>query len=157
MTFLRRARHVLFDASRAGRASEIAAWANAVSAITLGAGAAALSWGKLPIHGAWIGGFVAVASFALLRLSLAHRTTVWIAAGFGTLTVATLGGALSWLFAHVIDLPALPSVAAVLGALVTAAVPAWGYAQLARNRREGMPDSLVDPVSLTSSDRSSYP
>ena len=157
--FVRRARHAVLDASRTGRASEIAAWANALSAIALGVGAAALTWGKLSLDGAWIGGLVFVVSFVVLRLSLAHRITVWIAGALGTLTVASIGGALAWLFAHVVDLPALPSVAAVLGALAAAAVPAWAYLQLARSREEGMPDSLVDPVSMptTLSDRSSYP
>ncbi|MDB4937669.1 MAG: hypothetical protein JWP87_4641, partial [Labilithrix sp.] len=51
------------------------------------------------MHAAWIGLAVGIVSFAGLRLSLAHRVTVWIAAAFGTLTIAALGGGLAWLFA----------------------------------------------------------
>ncbi len=143
---LRNVDHVVFDESREGRAAEIAAWANGVSALVVGAGVAALTWSALPVHAAWIGLTCGVLTFALLRLALTHKSSVWLGAAIGTLTVAALGGALAWLFAHVIERPWAPSFAAVLGALVAALPPAWSYAQLARRRANDVPDSLLDPV-----------
>jgi hypothetical protein len=135
---------VVFAASRHGRASEIVAWSNAAASVGLGAGAYMLgrSW---PIA---IGGFVI--AFVLLRVALAHRLTVWMAASFGTLAIAGAGGGLSWLFAHLIEEPSAPSIAAITGALVSATGPAWAYAKLAERRAQEVPDSLVDPVSPSS-------
>ena len=73
---------------------------------------------------------------------------MWIAAGFGTLTIAALGGALAWLFGHAVESPAAPSIAAVLGALFASLGPAWSYAHLARRRAEDVRDSLLAPVSV---------
>ena len=143
--------HAVFHASREGRAAEIAAWANAASSVAVGAGVAVVVWSQLallPASAAWIGLVAGVVAFVGLRLALAHRLTVWIAAGFGTLTLAALGGSLAWLFGHVVESPAAPSIAAVLGALVAALAPAWSYAHLARRRAEDVRDSLIAPVSV---------
>ena len=147
----RTAHHAVFHASRGGRAAEIAAWANAASSLAVAGGVVAVTWSQLalaPAHAAWIGLLAGVVAFVGLRLSLAHRFTVWIAAAFGTLTIAALGGALAWLFAHVVESPAAPSVAAVLGAVFAALGPAWSYAHLARRRAEADRDSLIAPVSV---------
>ncbi len=134
--------HLVFDASRAGRSSEIAAWSNAFASLAIGAGAFALAR-------SWPIGFGAfVLAFALLRASLAHRLTVWIAASLGTLAVGALGGGLTWLFAHVIDMPSAPSIAAVLGAIGSSLAPAWAYANLAQRRADDVRDSLIHPVSV---------
>lgn len=148
MRVFRTLRHAAFDVSRSGRAGEVAAWANAASAVVLGAGAGALAWDRLPVSGAWLGVAVFVLAFVGLRLSLTTRRTVWLAGALGTVTIAALGGSLAWLFAHVVDVPALPPIAAVLGAGLAAAGPAWAYAQLARRRETGIRDSLVDPISV---------
>ncbi|MDB4942759.1 MAG: hypothetical protein JWP97_2293 [Labilithrix sp.] len=148
MPLLRTLRHAVVDVSASGRPGEVAAWSNGASAAVLGAGAAALAWDRLAVSGAWVGVAVFVATFFALRLSLTRRGTLWIAAGFGTVTVGAMGGALAWLFAHVVDVPALPSVAAVLGAAVASLGPAWAYRELARRRATGHRDSLVDPVSV---------
>jgi hypothetical protein len=126
--------------SRAGRAAEIAGWSNGVAAVAAGAGVwlEARSWGLA--FGA------ALVAFVLLRLALAHRVTVWVAAIVGTLSVAAAGGALAWLFSHVSESPAAPPIAAALGALVAGALPGWAYATLARRRASDVPDSLVTPV-----------
>lgn len=138
----------MFDASRAGRSFEVAAWSNAAASLALGAGsyAGTRSW-QIALG-------TAVVAFVLLRGVLTHRLTVWIAASFGTLAVGAVGGGLAWLFAHVLDAPSAPSIAAVLGALLSATVPAWAYAELAQRRAQDIRDSLVDPVSVPRSSRS---
>jgi len=141
------AHHAIFDASRGGRASEIASWANAASALTAGASAAALLWSALGASALWAGFAALVLVFVGLRLSLAHRVTVWIAAAFGTFTIAALGGALAWLFGHVVEAPGAPSVAAVVGSVVAALAPAWSYTHIARLRSERVRDSLLSPLS----------
>jgi len=83
----------------------------------------------------------------VLRLALTHRLTVWFAATVGTLTVAAAAGAFAWLFAHVIEVAAAPSIAAIIGALLASLAPAWSYAQIARQRAGDVRDSLVEPVS----------
>lgn len=139
---LRFLHHLVFDASRAGRSSEVAAWSNGLAALGLGGGAYALTR-------SWPGAIgVVVLVFVLLRGALAHRHTVWIPACLGTLTVAAIGGGLAWLFGHVIEVPAAPSIAAVLGAFLSALAPAWAYATLAQRRTRAIRDSLIDPVSV---------
>jgi hypothetical protein len=142
---LRKLHHVIFATSRAGRPAEIAAWSNAAASLVVGIGTYVFmrSW-PLTI------GF-AVIAFVLLRGALTHRLTVWIAASFGTLAVGALGGGLAWLFAHVIDAPAVPSIAAVIVAVGSATVPAWAYANLADRRARNVRDSLIEPVSVPSS------
>jgi hypothetical protein len=147
-TFVRRLRHAVFDESRAGRAAEVAAWSNAASALAVAAGTGALLWSHVGVHAIWVGLGVSALTFAGLRLSLAHRLTVWIAAVIGTLTIASFGGSLAWLFAHVIETPSAPSIAGVLGADVAALLPAWAYSHLARRRANDVRDSLLDPVSV---------
>ena len=137
--------HALFHESRQGRAAEVASWSNAASAVAIAAGVTACAWSSLPVHSAWLGLLAGALTFIGLRLTLANRFTVWIAATVGTLTVAALGGGLAWLFAHVLESAAAPSIAAVAGALLAAALPAWSYAHVARRRAEGVRDSLVEP------------
>ena len=145
MRILRAVHHGIFHASREGRVAEIVGWSNAAVALAaavvtfLGTSSWALS------AAAFVG------LFALLRLALSHRVTVWIAAILGTVAVASAGGALAWVFAHVIESPAAPPAAAVLGALATGVLPGWAYAQLARLRADAVPDSLIEPVSARSS------
>jgi hypothetical protein len=135
----------MFHASREGRLAEIAAWSNAAAALALGG----LAFYELR---SWSIALVAmVLSFVLLRVALAHRLTVWIAASFGTLAVGAAGGTLAWVFAHVVEVPSLPSIAAVFGAIFAACPPAWSYARLAKHRADAIPDSLIEPVSVPSS------
>jgi hypothetical protein len=145
MRLLRTAHHLVFDASRQGRPFEIAAWSNAVASLGLGAGTYALTRSSSAAVGAF------VLAFVLLRMALAYPQTVCVAASLGTLSVGTVGGALSWLFAHVIEAPSAPSIAGVAGALLSAIAPAWAYANLAQRRAQDIPDSLVEPVSVPSS------
>ncbi|MBX3189885.1 MAG: hypothetical protein KF819_22860 [Labilithrix sp.] len=140
--------HAVFDESREGRAAEVAAWSNAASALALGAGATALAWSRSGSRALAIGAATFVVAFVLLRLLLAHRVSVWFAAALGTLTVSALGGGLAWVFAHVVEHPAAPSIGAAIGALLAAALPAWSYGTIARRRRDEIPDSLLEPVSL---------
>lgn len=143
----RAVRHAVFDESRGGRAAEIAAWSNGASAVAVAGALTAASWERLPVHGAWVGLMGGALALVLLRLALTHRATVWLAAAFGTLSVAMLGGGLAWLFGHVVELAAAPSIAAVAGALLAALAPAWSYAKIARRRAEDVRDSLLDPIS----------
>ena len=113
----------------------------------MAAGVTALAWDRLPFHSAWLGLAAGALTMVVLRLALAHRFTVWIAASIGTLTIGALGGFLVWLFAHVIEAPAAPSIGAVVGAILAALAPAWSYAHLARQRAGNVRDSLVDPIS----------
>lgn len=114
----------------------------------LGAGAVYLAWSWLGADALWLGAGAAAFAFTLLRVSLVNRVSVWIAAALGTLTVGALGGSLAWVFAHVIETPWAPALAAIVGAIVAAAPPAWSYARLARRRQEDVPDSLIEPVSV---------
>jgi hypothetical protein len=141
-------RHAIFDESRQGRAAEIAGWSNAASAFVLALGLGVLTWSRIGVHAVWVGLVAGGITLALLRLALTHRTTVWIASALGTLTLAAMGGSTAWLFAHVLEIPSAPSIAAVLGAVLAALAPAWSYAQLARRRAEHMRDSLIDPISV---------
>jgi len=139
---LRAIHHAAFHASRDGRTAEIAAWSNAAAA--LGVGALAFYTTR-----SWVLALIAAPlAFVLLRVALAHRVTVWLAASFGTLAVAAAGGTLCWPFAHVTDSASLPSIAAVFGGILSACAPAWSYAKLARHRADNVPDSLVEPVSI---------
>lgn len=144
-------RHVVFDESREGRAAEIAAWSNGLSSLLVGGAVTAFGWSKLPVHSAWFGLAAAALTLLLLRLALTHRYTVWVAALVGTLTIAALGGAVAWLFGHVIEAPAASWVAAVVGALAASLAPAWSYRHLARRRAHDVRDSLMSPVSAPSS------
>lgn len=144
---LRTVRHAIFDESRGGRAAEIAAWSNGASALGVAAVVTVLGWERLPIHAAWVGLVAGVLTLVGLRLALAHRFTVWLAAVVGTLTVAAIGGGLAWLFGHVLEIASAPPLAALGGALLAALAPAWSYANIARRRAENVRDSLVEPLS----------
>lgn len=141
----------MLDESREGRAAEIVAWSNGLSAVAVAAVVTVSGWSRFFVHSAWIGLAAGALVLLLLRLALTHRSTVWVAATVGTLTIAALGGSLAWLFGHVIKVSAAPSVAAVAGALASALAPAWSYAHFARRRASNVRDSLVDPVSVPSS------
>ncbi len=142
---MRAVHHAIWSESREGRAAEIVAWSNAAAALGVGAQAFVL--------GASVGVAVAVAvlAFLLLRLALVHRVTVWIAAAFGTVAVAGAAGGLAWLFAHVVENPAAPPIAAAAAGVLTALVPTRAYVQLARRRANDVRDSLIEPVSARSS------
>jgi hypothetical protein len=148
---VRAADHVVFDASRVGRAGEIAAWSNGASALAVALGTTALLWSRFATNAAWLGLVAGAVTLLVLRLALAHRYTVWISAAFGTLTIASLGAGVAWLFGHVVEATEAPSVAAVLGALLAALGPAWAYAQLAKRRANADRDSFIDPISVPSS------
>lgn len=148
----RAADHIVFDASREGRAAEIAAWSNAASAFAVALGTAALLWERFSSNAVWGALVAGVVTVLVLRLALTHRYTVWLAAAAGTLTIASLGAAVGWLFGHVVESPAAPSIAAVLVALLGAVAPAWAYSQLAKRRATDR-DSLIDPVSVVPSSR----
>jgi hypothetical protein len=137
--------NAVFHASRQGRCAEVTAWSNAVAALALGAGAFYLAGSWFAAAGA------ALLSFALLRAALISRRTLWIAAAFGTVTVAAVAGGLGWLFAHLIEsAPSAPVVGAVVMALLGATGPAWAYSRLARQREDAR-DSILDPISVPSS------
>jgi hypothetical protein len=138
--------HAVFHASRQGRAAEVAGWSNALASLAIGGGLFLL-YRSIALAVA-----ASVVAFVLLRVALAHRATVWIAASFGTLAVAGAAGGLAWLFAHVVEsIPSLPSIVAVLAAVGGATLPAWAYGRLAQRRVENVRDSLFDPVSVPSS------
>lgn len=141
-------RSAIFVESRQGRAAEIAGWSNAASAVAVAACAVALAWSRLASNALWLGLATGAITLFLLRLALTNRVTVWIASVLGTLTVAGLGGALTWVFAHVVEMPTLPPIAAVLGAFLASLGPAWSYAQLARRRADSIRDSFIDPISV---------
>jgi len=144
---LRRVHRAIFVASRHGRAAEIAAWSNAAASAVVAAALSASLWSRIGSHAAWLGLVVFAATFAFLRLSLAHRTTIWLAAFAGTTTVAGAGGGVAWVFAHVIEASAAPLIAAIAGALLAGAPAAWAYAHLAKRRAHCVPDSLLEPLS----------
>jgi hypothetical protein len=144
---IRTLRRAVFDESREGRAAEVAAWSNAAAAVAIALAIMVAGWERLAVHAAWVGLGAGAITLVLLRLALTSRLTVWIAAGTGTLTVAALAGVVAWLFGHVVEVAAAPSIAAVAGALLGALAPAWGYAHIARRRASDVRDSLVDPVS----------
>ena len=145
---LRALRSAILVESRQGRAAEIAGWSNAASAVAVAAGAVALAWSRLGSHALWLGLPTGAVALFLLRLALTHRMTVWIAAVLGTLTIAVLGGLLSWVFAHALEMPTVPPIAAAVGALLASLAPAWSYGQLVQRRAESVRDSLIDPVSV---------
>jgi hypothetical protein len=145
---LRTLGHAIFDESRGGRASEIAAWSNGASALGVAIAVTTLGWDRLPVNAAWAGLVVGALTLAGLRLALVHRFTVWVAAVVGTLTVAAIGGTLAWLLGHLVELAAAPPIAALAGALLAAVAPAWSYANIARRRADDVRDSLVEPISV---------
>lgn len=134
---LRAARHAIIYESRAGRAAEIAGWSNALTAVLAGAGA------LYATRGVALSATVLVATFVALRVALAHRWTVWVAAALGTVAVGTAFGALAWLFAQLLETPSAPTTAAILCAVGSAVLPASAYARVARLRADEAPDSLV--------------
>jgi hypothetical protein len=148
---LRALRHVVLDQSREGRAAEIVAWSNGLGAVAVAGAVTVFGWSRFSVHSAWIGLAAGALALVVLRLALTHRSTVWLAAAVGTTTIAALGGSLAWLFGHVVEVPAVPLIAAALGALLAALAPAWSYAHFARRRASDVRDSLVEPVSVPSS------
>ncbi|MDB4934386.1 MAG: hypothetical protein JWP87_1358 [Labilithrix sp.] len=142
---------MVFAESREGRAAEIAAWSNGATAVAVALAITVLGWSRLPVHSAWLGLAAGAFTLLVLRLALAHRFTVWFAAVAGTLTIASLGGSIAWVLGHVIETPSAASIAAVVGALLSALAPAWSYSRIAKRRAESVRDSLVDPVSVRSS------
>jgi hypothetical protein len=125
---------------REGRAAEIAGWSNAI----VGIGVGALVWSETSSVALAVP--AAIAAIIVLRLALAGRMTVWFAAVAGSMAVAAVGATLAWLFAHAIESPLAPPIAAALGAIGAGAVPGWAYARLAKLRAEDVPDSLLTPA-----------
>jgi len=140
-------RRLVLDRSRHGRAAEIVGWSNATAAF-LAAGATGVRT-RAPL-GALL---TFVVAFASLRLMLAHRRTIGVAAMAGSVAVAATTGGLAWLFAHLVDAPGFADAMAVVGAVVGGAVPAWAYADLAAKRHARVPDSLVTASAPSSSER----
>lgn len=140
--WLRGVRNALVYESREGRAAEIAGWANFCSSALFAAA------GYYATHAVSFAIAAGLASLVSLRLALAHRTTVRFAAAIGTVAVATVGGALAWLFAHALESWAAPPLAGALGAILGGALPARAYAQIAKRRAEDVPDSLLTSASL---------
>ena len=143
--FLRAIHHSIFHESTEGRAAEVVAWSNAAAALGFG--------GQAFLLGMSLAASVAIAvlAFILLRMALLHRVTIWIAAAFGTVAIAGAAGGVAWLFAHVSEIPAAPPIAAAAAGVLAAILPTRAYGKLARSRAAEIPDSLVDPVSLRSS------
>jgi hypothetical protein len=144
--FGRRLRRIVVDRSSHGRSAEIVGWSNAAAAaaaaIAIGVRTAA-PWGAL---------LAFLVGFAGLRLMLAHRKTVGIAAMVGTLSIAGAAGVVTWLFAHVVDRAGFADAVAIVGALAGGAVSAWAYADLASKRHAKVPDSLVGSAVPSSSE-----
>lgn len=140
--FFRILHHAFTYESRYADASEITGWSNALAALAIGAGGFSLfhSWVVAPA--------VAVLAYCLLRLALANRVTVWIAAAVGTLSVATAAATIGWLFGHVAEVSWAPVVAAASSGVLAAILPARSYMQLARARARDVRDSLIDPISI---------
>lgn len=124
--------------SSGGAAAEVVGYANALPALTVAAGVWALA------STAWIAVSAGLVTYALLRLALAHRVMIWIAAVLGTLAVAGLGGALAWVFAHFVETSWAPPACAVLGVIAGGALPGWAYGRLILARMNDVPDSLID-------------
>lgn len=124
--------------SSGGAAAEVVGYANALPALAAAAGAWALA------STAWIAIVAGLVVYALLRLALAHRITIWIAAVLGTLAVAALVGVLAWVFAHFVEAPWAPPLGAVLGVLAGGALPGWAYGRLIVARMNDVPDSLIE-------------
>lgn len=144
--------HAATYESRAGRAAEIIAWSNGTTSLGFGAVVLWLTWSRGVTTSLGLALATAGVAFCALRLALANRYTVWIAALLGTASIAALGGALAWVFAHLFEsIAAFPSIAAVVGGFVAALAPGWSYAQLARDRAENVRDSLIHPISVPSS------
>jgi hypothetical protein len=145
MRVARKLHHIVFHASREGRASEIAAWSNALASIGLGIGSFVLT------HSSPLATCAPIILFVLLRAALTNRVTIWIAGVTGTVAVAAVGGGLAWLFGHVIEIPSVPLIAAAIVALGSASIPVWAYRRLAQRRADDVRDSLIDPISVPSS------
>lgn len=124
--------------SSGGAAAEVVGYANALPALAVAAGAWALA------STAWVTVVAGLVTYALLRLALAHRITIWIAAVLGTLAVAGLGGALGWVFAHFVEIAWAPTLGAVLGVIAGGALPGWAYGRLILARMNDVPDSLIE-------------
>ncbi len=140
---LRAIHHAFVFESRHGRAAEIVGWSNALAALVVGAAVyRGLELTLLLALGA------TVLAFVLLRLALAHRLTLGLAALAGTLSVAAVSGLFAWTLGHAIESYAwAPHVLGIASALGGALAPAWAYASVAAHRRQQVPDSLISPVS----------
>ncbi len=148
MRLLRALHHAVLHESREGRAAEIIAWSNGVTGLALGGLVGWLTWSRGVTTALGVGLAAAAIAFCMLRLALAHRVTVWIAAVLGTSSVAAIGGGLAWVFAHLFEsVPGLPPAAAALGAVLAGLLPAMSYRKLARHRAHDVRDSLM-PISL---------
>lgn len=135
--------HVVFDASREGRSSEIVGWSHAIVALEIGAG---VFYAARALPYAWAVALgSAVVAFVLLRAAITNAVTIWGAALLGTTGVASLSGALGWLFGHLVDHPTAPPLAGALTAVLSALLPIYAYRRLARLRKDGVADSLVEP------------
>ncbi len=140
--FLRWLYYTVFAASDDGRPFEVAVWSNALASVGVGA----LTFHT--IH-SWAPAIaLGIVVFVLLRIALTHRVAIGLAAFAGILAVAGAGGGLAWLFAHLSERADVPTIAAALGAFTAAVVPAWAYAKLAARRWNGVPDALIEPVSI---------
>jgi hypothetical protein len=145
--FARRLRRIVFESSSHGRAAEIVGWSNAAAAAI---GAIAIGF---RMRAPWAGVLAFAVGFLGLRLLLAHRKTVAFAAMFGTLAIGGAAGALTWLFAHVVDRAGFADALAVVGALVGGAVSSWAYAEVASKRHANIRDSLIVSTVPSSSER----
>lgn len=135
--------------SREGRAAEVIAWSNGATALGVGGLVGWLTWSHGVTLSLGLGLGAAAVAFCALRLSLANRYTMWIAAALGTFSMAAIGGTLAWVFSHLFEsIAALPAIAAVAGGFLAALAPGWSYAQLARHRLENVRDSLIHPISI---------
>jgi len=153
---LRRLARVFYHAaayeSREGRAAEVIAWSNGATGLGFGALVLWLTWSRGVTTSLGLALATTGVAFCALRLALANRYTVWIAAVLGTASIAALGGALAWVFAHLFEsVAAFPSIAAFVGGFLAALAPGWSYAQLARQRADNVRDSLIHPISVPSS------
>jgi hypothetical protein len=136
---------IVFAGSREGRAAEIVGWSNAVASLAIGVGLAALA------HAPWaLAALAAVVTFVLLRVGMASRKTAWVVALLGVTCVGGAAGALGWVLGHIVESWTYAPAVLALVASAAVVIPAgWAYARLLRRRADDVPDSLVDPVSLS--------
>ncbi len=140
---------LVFAGSREGRAAEIVGWSNALTSLAIGVGLAAVA------HAPWaLAALSALVTFVLLRVGMASRKTAWVVALLGVTCVGATGGAVGWLLGHIVESwTYAPTALALVVSAAVVAPAGWAYARFLRRRADDVPDSLVDPVSLSPQSR----
>jgi hypothetical protein len=114
---------------------ELVMTANGLAAVGIGA----MAWLQFGLSIGWAAGVV-VAGFVLLTACLLFRSTAWVAAGIGGLTIAASTGLLAFTLVHGGRQGRL--IAGAVGALAGLAVAIWTYAGVGRIARAGESPAL---------------